>query len=267
MKSFALIARLLLFLILSMITPPSADEVYSKTEAANRLYRQGKFEEALKLYEDALLLSPADPKLKMNKGSALYQLGDLESAEQSYEGALSAKEKKARANAHYNMGNILFRKGEALERQGAKEAQKQYKKALEQYIQSLDLQPSDYDAKWNLQLAHQRIKRMEQQQQQQQNKQDKSNNDNRKNQQDQQQKEDQQNGQQQQDKQQQDQEPQQPQKNEKEQQQQPAQEKETADMKKEEAKRIIELYADDADSLNRPPKKGIGKQQQPEKDW
>ena len=39
-----------------------------------------------------------------------------------------------------------------------------------------------------------------------------------------------------------------------------------SDMKKEEAKRIIELYADDADSLNKPVKKA-GVQAQPEQDW
>jgi len=41
------------------------------------------------------------------------------------------------------------------------------------------------------------------------------------------------------------------------------------DMKKEEAKRLIMQFADDADSLNKPPKKeaGAGKMGKPEKDW
>ena len=259
---------MLSILMLLPITRISADEVYSKTEAANRLYKQGRYEDALKLYEDALLLSPADPKLKMNKGSALYQLGEFDNAEKNYEGALSAKEKKERAIAHYNMGNILFRKGEMLQRQGDMKAQEQYKSALDHYIQSLNLRPNDFDSKWNLQLAYQRIKQMEQQQQQQQKQ------DNKDNQQQQQQQQQQQNDQKQQDQQQkneqQKQEQQQQQNEEKNKEQpqpQPAQEQEQEDMKKEEAARLIELYADDADSLNKPPKKGIGKQQQPERDW
>lgn len=142
-----------------------ADEVYSKTESANRLYKQGKFEEALRLYEDALLLSPGENRLKMNRGSALYNTGDLDGAEKSYQGALAEKDKKTLAAAHYNLGNILFKKGEAMQQQGTTEAQKTYKQALEHYIQSLDIEPADYDAKWNLQLAHQRVKMLEQQQQ------------------------------------------------------------------------------------------------------
>lgn len=274
MKPISTTVYLLVTLILLGNRPAVADEVYSKTEAANRLYKQGKYEEALKLYEDALLLSPADPKLKMNKGSALYQLGDLENAETNYLGALSAKDKKERAIAHYNMGNILFRKGEALQQQGDMNAQKEYKSALEHYIQTLNLQPSDFDAKWNLQLAHQRIKQMEQMQQQQQQQQDDKNKNDKNEQQNQQNQQKQQNNQDDQDKDQ-----QQPQKEQQQQQQQqkeqdkkeqpqPQQEQqEKKDMKKEEAARLIELYADDADSLNKPPKKGIGKQQQPERDW
>lgn len=265
------------------LTPGFADEVYSKTEAANRLYKQGKFEEALKLYSDALLLSPADPRLKMNKGSALYQTGDLDAAESNYQGALSAKEKKERAIAHYNLGNIQFRKGDQMMQQGDQKAQEQYKNALDNYIKSLDLQPSDFDAKWNLQLAHQRIKQAEQQQQNRKN--DKNDNDQNKDQQkqqqqnkDNQQKNDKQDQEKQQSDQQQDQNRQDEQKkqqqdqnkqDEKQQQQaQPAQKQDEKEMKKEEAKRIIELYADDADSLNKPPKTGVaGKQQQPERDW
>jgi len=170
MKHLFCFACLIFILITAGVV--TADEVYSKTKAANNLYKQGKYEEALKLYEDALLLSPSENNLKMNKGSAQYQLHDYDGAEKSYEGALSAKDKKTRAIAHYNMGNILVRKGDQMMQQGNNQAQEDYKKALDHYIQSLDLNPSDHDAKWNLQLAHQRIKLAQQQQQQQQNKSD-----------------------------------------------------------------------------------------------
>jgi len=145
----------------------TADEVYSKTEAANRLYKQGKFAEALKLYEDALLLSPQDDKLKINRGLALFGTGDVAGAEKSMEGALSEKDRNTLATAHYNLGNILYRKGEAMMQKGDQQAKEAFTKARDQYIQSLDIDPTAIDAKWNLQLTHARLKQLEQQQQQQ----------------------------------------------------------------------------------------------------
>jgi len=285
MKTHCVPLHIMAYLLLAGVTFVHADEVYSKTEAANRLYKQGRFEEALRLYEDALLLSPADPKLKMNKGSALYRLGDLEGAQKDYEGALDAKEEKERATAHYNMGNILFRKGETMQRQGDMKAQEEYKAARDHFIRALDLQPSDRDAKWNLQLTHGRIKQMEQQQQQQQQQQNDNKNNRNKDQQQQQQNKEQQ--QQQQDKEQEnkdtdkrDKQENQEQQKEQQQQNQDQEQKEKEQpqpqasveqseekMKKEDAKRILELYADDADSLNKPMKQGQGKQNQPERDW
>ena len=46
-------------LIMFVLTSTSqADEVYSKNQKANNLYKQGKYDEAMKFYDDALLISP-----------------------------------------------------------------------------------------------------------------------------------------------------------------------------------------------------------------
>lgn len=279
-------------IILAFAFLSHADEVYSKNQKANNLYKQGKNDESLKLYDDALLLSPSDSKLKMNKGSALYQTGQFDKAEELYNGSLSIEDKKAKADAHYNLGNILFRQGEKLQKSGDPSSKEKYQAALQNFIQTLDLRPSDPDAKWNLQLAHNRIKQVEQQQKQQQQKQqqqdkndkndkkdqskddkDKQNQDKNKN--DQKQNDDQSKNQQNQDKKDQDKKDQGKQQQDKQQQQkdqqnqsQQQQQQAAQNMKKEEAKRLIELYADDADSLNKPPKKvNASNQAKPEQDW
>lgn len=271
-----------LLIITFSYSEANADEVYTKNQKANTLYKQGKFDEALKLYDDALLLSPSDPKLKMNKGSSLYKLKQFDKAEELYNSSLASDDKKIKADIHYNMGNILFRQGEQLQSSGNPSAKEKYQEALKHYIQALDLKPSDRDTKWNLQLAHNRIKQVEQQQQQQkQDKNDKNNkNDNKKDQnqnkndqkndQKQDQKQDQQQDKQDQDKNDQDQNKNQSEQDKQQQQQknqsQMQQEKEK-EMKKEEARRLIELYADDADSLNKPPKRKSSRQAQPSQDW
>lgn len=274
-------------IILAFAFLSHADEVYSKNQKANNLYKQGKNDESLKLYDDALLLSPSDSKLKMNKGSALYQTGQFDKAEELYNGSLSIEDKKAKADAHYNLGNILFRQGEKLQKSGDPSSKEKYQAALQNFIQTLDLRPSDPDAKWNLQLAHNRIKQVEQQQKQQQqdkndkndkkdqSKDDKDKQNQDKNKNDQKQNDDQSKNQQNQDKKDQDKKDQGKQQQDKQQQQkdqqnqsQQQQQQAAQNMKKEEAKRLIELYADDADSLNKPPKKvNASNQAKPEQDW
>jgi Ca-activated chloride channel homolog len=264
-----------------------ADEVYSKNKKGNDLYKKGNYEEALKQYDDALLLAPADTLLKMNKGSTLYRLGKLDEAEAEYNTALSQKNKKKQADAHYNLGNIQFKQGDALSQSGGQGAMDKYKSALQHYITALDMQPYNKDAKWNIELAQRRIKIQEQQQNQQnkQDKQDKQNKDNKDNKKQDQQNKDKQNQdkQDQQNKNKQDQDKkdqeknkqdqnkqdQQKQNQDQKQQPQPQPQQSKEDMKKQEAKRLIEQFADDADSLNKPPeKKGLLlKMKKPEKDW
>jgi Ca-activated chloride channel family protein len=276
-----------LLVIIISAAVSEADEVYSKNKKANRIYNEKRYEEALKLYDDALLLSPSDNSLKMNKGSALYRLGEFDKAGEAYTGALSEEDKKKRADAFYNLGNILFRQAQQMEQSGDQGALEKYKEALQNYIQSLDLRPDDKDAKWNLQLAHMKVKENQEKQNNQnnnqnkqdkqdkdkQNKQENQNNQDKKDQGDQNQQnkeeQDKKEDQQQENKEQQNQSDENKKQQEQKEQQANAQQQEddSKDMKKEEAERIIELYADDADSLNKPLKKKGAKAPRPEKDW
>jgi tetratricopeptide (TPR) repeat protein len=152
-----------------MYSSGTADEIYDKNTKANNLYKLGKYDDALKLYDDALLVAPNDNKLKANKGSTLYKKGDFDKAEEQYNSAITDSLLAKNSNTHFNMGNILYRQGEKLQISGDPgKAKEKYQAALEHYIKTLDGKPDDLDAKWNLQLAHARIKQAEQQQQQQQ---------------------------------------------------------------------------------------------------
>ncbi|MBD3322850.1 MAG: tetratricopeptide repeat protein, partial [Chitinivibrionales bacterium] len=132
-------------LIAVFAVPVQADEVYRKNRKANRLYKEGKYEEALELYNDALLEAPRDPALKMNRGSAQYKLENYSAAEEDYTSALSKKDEKARADLHYNLGNALYRQGEQLMQMGQPQANEKFKQALENYKKTLDINPGDMD--------------------------------------------------------------------------------------------------------------------------
>jgi Ca-activated chloride channel homolog len=287
MKTFPIIA------IIFLITGAAfADQIYTKNKKANQLYKKGEYNEALKMYEDLAVESPSEPKIKMNKGSALFQMDSLDKAEESYNGAATGlKDKKALADLYYNLGNAQYMQGEKLAAQQNQGASEKYKAALENYIKSLDLRPHDRDAKWNLQLANAKMKQMQNQQQKNQN--DKNKNDkndkkqdqknqqqdqkkNDQNKQDQNKKDqnkDQQNkdNKQQQDKNNQEQQKQTAQNDKNKDQQKPEptpQQQKQEDMKKDEAKKLIELYSDDEHDLNKKPEKaGVVGERKGEKDW
>jgi Ca-activated chloride channel family protein len=281
-----------------LVCASSADQTYDKTSKANRLYEQGKYDEALELYNEALIENPEAKKLAANKGSALHRLGNYDEAVKSYQEALSIEDKQALAATYYNLGNTLVKKGDELHGAGDPSAMEQYKQARQNYIQSLDLKPHDTDTKWNLQLVQKRIEELkqQQQQQQQQNEQDKNKQDKDKNKDQQQDKNRQQNkdNQEQQDKnrqkeqnEQQDQQQQQQDEqrdrnqdqNHQQQQQQegdrqdeqkprPRPGEQREDMEKQEARRLLQQYADDEDQLNKPRREmKTGKTRDPERDW
>jgi tetratricopeptide (TPR) repeat protein len=254
----------------ALFTLAGADEVGNRNRRANRLFSKGDYEEALRLYGEALQFDPSDGKLNMNRGSALYRLDEFDEAERAYLDALSQlpqDQRRALADAHYNLGNIQFRQGEQLESAGdISSARGKYSQALENYINTLKLRPNDKDAKWNLELAHQKVDMLEQMQDQQPEQNDDGDDGDDRQQQggdgkdDEQEQEqdspDNQEGDGQNDDEQ-----------EQEQNRQPEpQEQEEQDMRREEAERLIDQFSDDAEELNRPPQRK-GKIRQPERDW
>ena len=104
--------------------------MYRKNAQGDALYKKGNYDEALKQYEDALVVSPADTLLRMNRGSALYRLGRFDEAESSYVAATAIKNKRRQADANYNLGNILFKEGDQLMQSNAQGAQDKYRAAL-----------------------------------------------------------------------------------------------------------------------------------------
>ena len=289
--------------IFCMVQFGYADKIHELNSKANSLYKKGKYEEALALYEDALVRSPADKKLGMNKAAAQYQFGDFETAEATLRGADSLTDKKTMADLHYNLGNILYRQGEQMEASGGEGAMDKFKASRDEFIKSLDLKNSDRDSKWNLQMAQQKIKQMEQQQNKDNKDQDKDKKDQDKKDQDKKQdskdkkdqdkkdqdkkdqdkkdqdkKDQDKNSKDDQDKKDQDKKDQdkkedskdkkdQDNKDKKEEPQPSPQQKEK-EMKQQEAKRLIEQFSDDAKELNKPKKQiGIIQGKSLDQDW
>lgn len=290
MRTSAALHRILVGALLvcagAIVSSSFADKVHSQTSKANAHYKKKQYEKALGIYDTTLLENPDQLRLEANRGNALHQLGRFSESDSAYQRALQLEDKRALADIHYNRGNTLYRQGEQLMSQGQQGAQEAFKSAMREYGQSLDLRPSDREAKWNLQLAYARMQQAQQQEQNQQN-QDKDKQDKDKNQ-DQQQKQDQQKDKQQdqekkqddknqnqQDKQDQQKDQDKKQEQSKKQDEQGKQEQQQAQqsdkekkMKQEEAARMLRQFADDDKALNKPDKKvEAAVDGKPEKDW
>ncbi|MBD3314160.1 MAG: tetratricopeptide repeat protein [Chitinivibrionales bacterium] len=149
-----------------------ADQVYDKTQKANRLYEQGKYEQALELYNETLIENPDEKRLFANKGSALYKLGKYEEAARCFEKAQSLENPNELAAVHYNKGNALFMEGKKLAVNGGQNATAKFESAAQAFIKALDKNPADEDTKWNLEVTNAIIEQLRQQEQKKSNQND-----------------------------------------------------------------------------------------------
>lgn len=110
----------------------------SLVRKGNRQYNKGNYEQSIGRYEQALQAAPGQFEAIYNLGNALYKAERFDRAEQTMQQAAadSLRANTERAEAFYNLGNAQFK-------------QQKYQEALESYKQSLRLNPSDMEAKYN----------------------------------------------------------------------------------------------------------------------
>jgi Ca-activated chloride channel family protein len=145
----------------------------ASTSEALRDYKQGKYSDALKQYEQLLEKKTDDPRLHFNAGASAYRDRQFDEAAKQFDQALSTPDLTLQQSAYYNRGNTLYYLGEnAPDPTKRSEA---WEKALKDYELSMKLNTNDFDAKFNHELVKKRLEELKQQQQQnQQNQQNKS---------------------------------------------------------------------------------------------
>ncbi len=126
-----------------------AESAASKNKEGNRLFQQGKFQDAEKAYVDAQLEAPGRPELLYNLGNTLIKQKKYEPAVQSLRQAAAKAGQGLQASSWYNLGNAFFESGDM-------------QNAAQSFIQALRINPSDRDAKHHLELTLRKMKEQKQ---------------------------------------------------------------------------------------------------------
>jgi tetratricopeptide (TPR) repeat protein len=109
-------------------------------EEGREAFQDGKYEDALKAFDEAKKALPSSAAVDYNRGNALYKLGRLEEAKEAYLRAQSTDKGELRQKDFYNLGNTYAQMGDRTE-------------AIRAYRKALTLDPKDPDARHNLEVV------------------------------------------------------------------------------------------------------------------
>lgn len=161
-------ALLLCSIVLSSLYPIAgqAASPYEAVRQGNALYRAGKYEAAARQYEAAAHHLPQTADVHFNQGNAAFKMQQYTKALEHYRHALQTADAALRSRTIYNLGNVEYQ--QALQALATpQEAVRHLQSALTYYRDSLDGNPQQPDARYNLELAHRLLRQLQQHQPQQ----------------------------------------------------------------------------------------------------
>jgi Ca-activated chloride channel family protein len=142
--------------LLIAVSPVVAQSDKKLIREGNKSYDNKKYSDAEVSYKKSLGKNQKSYEGNFNLGDAYYKQGKYDEAAKQFETLKSQKkDKKTDAAALHNLGNTLL------------QSQK-FQESIEAYKQSLKLNPTDEDTRYNLAYAQAMLKQQQQKQQQQQ---------------------------------------------------------------------------------------------------
>ena len=128
--------------------------VYERTHEGNGLWHQGKYQDAFSKYMEASSQAKGSSEqlLHYDMGAALYKQSRYDEANKEFEQALAASDPQLKEKAFYNSGNCNFRTGIS------KKDIELLKKAAGNYQKALEINPNDQDAKHNLEVVRRHMR-------------------------------------------------------------------------------------------------------------
>lgn len=135
-KGPAMIACLAAFFLFTGFFETSQGTV----KKGNAQFQNKQYQSALEAYRKVQVRNPDSPEVLYDLGTALYKVDAFQESAQDLEAAANkAKDPQLKARTLYNYGNAQYRLGN-------------FEKAIESYKKALQIDPSDKDAKYNLEF-------------------------------------------------------------------------------------------------------------------
>ena len=163
----SMLQGLLVFLVaLYLPVPGQAVSPYQAVQQGNAFYQNGKYAEAAEQYGSASQMLPDAAEIHFNQGNAAYKQQDYGKAREHYTQALQTTDRTLEGKVKYNLGNVEYQ--QALQNlQQPQAAMPHLRSAMTYYRDSLDVDPQQQDARYNLELSHLLLHKLQQEQQQQ----------------------------------------------------------------------------------------------------
>ena len=156
-----------LLILLSVLCLPvyaQAASPYRAVQQGNTLYQHGKYAEAAEQYDSAGQALPDAAEIHFNQGNAAYKQQDYRKALEHYSQALQTSDRTLEGKVKYNLGNVEYQ--QAIQNlQRPQEALPHLRSAMTYYRDSLDVDPQQQDARYNLELSHLLLHKLQQEQQ------------------------------------------------------------------------------------------------------
>lgn len=154
-----------LLLVLCLPVLGQAASPYEAVQQGNALYQRGAYAEAAQQYATAGQALPDAAEIHFNQGNAAYKQQDYRKALEHYAQALQTAGRQLEGKVKYNLGNVEYQ--QALRNlQRPQEALPRLRSAMTYYRDSLDVDPQQQDARYNLELSHLLLHKLQQEQRQ-----------------------------------------------------------------------------------------------------
>jgi Ca-activated chloride channel family protein len=128
--------------------------------SALREYKSGYYTNALQEFERLAQANTNDLRLIFNAGTAAYRATNFDAALNDFQAAILSPDLKLQQQAHYNLGNTLYRLGELKfepDTEGLNALEESWQRAVKSYEHAAELNTNDADVAYNLAFVKKQI--------------------------------------------------------------------------------------------------------------